>query len=55
VVRNYTNSLIVNDVVILPVFGIPYDAAAISIYEGLFPWNTIWSVNAEAIIETGRA
>jgi agmatine deiminase len=55
VVRTYTNSLIVNDEVILPVYNIPYDDTAISIYQSLLPGKTIHSVDARVIIESAGA
>jgi len=55
VVRTYTNSLVVNDVVMLPVFDIPYDAQAVAVYEALYPGRTIVPINAEVIIESGGA
>ena len=55
VVRTYTNSLIVNDDVILPVYNIPYDDTAISIYQSLLPGKTIHPIDARVIIESAGA
>ena len=55
VVRTYTNSLIVNDEVILPTYGIGYDASAVALHEALLPGKTIHSVDAQVIIESGGA
>ncbi len=53
VVRTYTNSLIVNNVVIVPVYGIDSDETALALYAANFPGKTIYPVNAERIIESG--
>ncbi len=55
VVRTYTNAMMANDTVILPVYDIPYDATAVSIFETLLPGRTIIPVNAEVIIESAGA
>ncbi len=55
VVRTYTNSLIVNNVVLLPTYNIPQDQDAITLYERVFPGKTIYPINAEVIIESGGA
>lgn len=55
VVRTYTNSLIVNNAVIVPVYGIPEDEQALAVYRELFPSKTIVPLNAEAIIPSGGA
>ncbi len=55
IVRTYTNSLLVNDVVLLPVYGIPNDTEAVSIYEREFPDREIIPINAESIIRYAGA
>lgn len=55
VVRTYTNSLVVNDSVIVPVYDIPEDQEALGVYEELFPDKTIVPINAEEIIPAGGA
>lgn len=55
VVRTYTNSLVVNDSVILPVYGLPYDAQAVALYESLYPGKRVYPINADVIIESGGA
>jgi agmatine deiminase len=55
VVRTYTNSLIVNDRVIVPVYGIADDAAALALYATLFPGKTIVPLNARQIITSAGA
>ncbi len=55
VVRTYTNSLIVNNVVIVPVYGIPEDEQALAVYREVFPDKKIVPLNAEAIIPSGGA
>jgi agmatine deiminase len=55
VVRTYTNSLIVNDRVIVPVYGIPDDTDALALYATLFPGKVIVPVNANQIIPSAGA
>jgi agmatine/peptidylarginine deiminase len=55
VVRAYTNSLILNDHVIVPTFGIDDDADALAVYAGLFPGKTIVPLDANDIIEWSGA
>jgi len=55
VVRTYTNSLIVNDVVVLPVYNLPGDDEAIAIYESVLPEKTIYALDARDIIASGGA
>ena len=55
VIRTYTNSLIVNDRVIVPVYGIADDAAALAVYASVFPGKTIVPLNANDIIGSGGA
>jgi agmatine deiminase len=51
VVRTYTNSLIVNNRVIVPTYNIPDDAGALEIYRTLFPGKTIVPIDSRDIIE----
>jgi agmatine deiminase len=55
VVRTYTNGLIVNDRVIVPVYGIPDDAEALATYAALFPGKTLVPLNANDIIASAGA
>jgi len=55
VVRTYTNSLIVNDRVIVPVYGIPDDEGALAVYASLFPGKTIVPLDATGIITSAGA
>lgn len=55
VVRTYTNSLLANSVVILPVYDIDLDAEAIAIYQEVFPDRTIVPIDASSIIEAAGA
>ena len=55
VIRTYTNSIIVNDRVIVPVYGIADDAAALAVYASAFPGKTIVPLNANDIIGSGGA
>jgi agmatine deiminase len=55
VIRTYTNSLIVNDRVIVPVYGIADDAGALALYATLFPGKTIVPLNANGIITSAGA
>lgn len=55
VVRTYTNSLIVNDFVIIPVYGLPEDEEALRVYQEVFPDKTLVPLQAEDIIPSGGA
>lgn len=55
IVRTYTNSLIVNDRVIVPVYGIGDDNGALAVYEDVFPNKTIVPLDAGDIIASGGA
>jgi len=55
VVRTYTNSVIVNDQVLVPTYGIASDAQALAIYQQVFPDRNIISLNANQIIESAGA
>jgi agmatine deiminase len=48
---SYTNFLIGNQVVVVPVFSDPHDAEAIRILTGLFPERTVVGINARAMVE----
>lgn len=55
VVRTYTNSILVNDRVIVPTYGIADDAEALALYGQLFPGRTIVPLDANDIIESAGA
>ena len=55
VVRTYTNSLIVNDYVIVPVYGIPEDDEALAVYRDVLPGKTLVPLDAREIIPSGGA
>lgn len=55
VVRTYTNSLIVNDHVIVPTYGIADDGPALALYRQLFPGKTIVPLDARQIIPSAGA
>lgn len=55
VVRTYTNSLIVNDHVIVPTYGIDDDGPALALYRQLFPGKTIVPLDARQIITSAGA
>uniref|UniRef100_A0A832A5V7 Agmatine deiminase n=1 Tax=Desulfacinum infernum TaxID=35837 RepID=A0A832A5V7_9BACT len=55
VVRTYTNALMVNNHVIVPVYGIPEDEQALAVYREVLPGKTIVPLNAEEIIPSGGA
>jgi agmatine deiminase len=55
VVRTYTNSLIVNDHVIVPTYGIDDDGPALALYQQLFPGRTIVPLDARQIIPSAGA
>jgi agmatine deiminase len=55
VVRTYTNSQFANNTVVVPVYGLPTDETALSIYRSLMPGRTVIGVNANDIIESGGA
>ena len=48
--RTYTNSLIINDAVLVPIYGIPLDDIALKMYKDAMPGYTIYGFDAEAII-----
>jgi agmatine deiminase len=48
---SYTNFYIGNTVVIVPVFGDPHDAEALSILQGLFSGRKVVGINARALVE----
>ncbi|MEO1713273.1 MAG: agmatine deiminase family protein, partial [Bacteroidota bacterium] len=47
--RTYTNSLIMNDLVVLPSYGLALDQEAKAVYEELFPGRSIELVNASRL------
>jgi agmatine/peptidylarginine deiminase len=55
VVRTYTNGLMINDQVIVPVYGLPEDATAMNIFANALPGRTIVPINANDIIEQAGA
>lgn len=55
VIRTYTNGLVVNSSVIVPVYGIADDAAALALYQAIYPNKTIVALNATAIIASAGA
>jgi agmatine/peptidylarginine deiminase len=55
VVRSYTNSLIVNNKVLLPVYNIALDEIAIKVYQDALPGYTIYPIDCSDIIESGGA
>jgi agmatine deiminase len=55
VVRTYTNAIIVNDRVIVPVYGIADDAGALAVFASAFPGKTIVPLDANDIIASAGA
>lgn len=55
VVRTYTNSLIANSQVLVPVYNIPQDQEALAIYQNLMADRTIRPLDATGIISSGGA
>ncbi len=53
--RTYTNSLIVNKNVLMPVYGHSYDAVAESIYQAVLPDYNIYPFDCSGIIGSGGA
>lgn len=47
----YTNSLIVNDLVLVPVYGFDLDDEALQVYQDLMPDHTIIPIDSEFIIQ----
>jgi agmatine/peptidylarginine deiminase len=47
----YTNSLIINDLVLVPVYGFDSDAIALEIYQNLMPNHTIIGIDSSFIIQ----
>ncbi|MCF7912783.1 MAG: agmatine deiminase family protein [Candidatus Cloacimonetes bacterium] len=47
----YTNSLIINDIVLVPVYGFDSDAVALEVYESILPDHEIIGINSADIIE----
>ncbi|MBD3378385.1 T9SS type A sorting domain-containing protein [candidate division KSB1 bacterium] len=48
--RTYTNSIIINDLVLVPVFGLPEDAIALDIYRQAMPGYNIVGINCDELI-----
>lgn len=55
VVRTYTNSLMINNFVVVPVYGIPEDDAALAVYREVLPGKTLVPLDAREIIPSGGA
>lgn len=55
VIRTYTNSLIINDYVIVPVYGIAEDEQALAVYREVLPEKTLVPLDARDIIPSGGA
>jgi len=57
VFRSYTNGIVVNDLVLVPVYSLHADdeAEALSVFEVAFPGRTVVPVDSEDIIEWGGA
>jgi agmatine/peptidylarginine deiminase len=53
--RTYTNSLIINDKVLVPVYGAETDSAALAIYAALMPCHEIIGIDSEFIIQYAGA
>ena len=47
----YTNSLIINDIVLVPIYGFEMDAEALQVYEDLMPGYDIIGIDSAFIIE----
>jgi agmatine/peptidylarginine deiminase len=55
VTRTYTNSLIINDKVLVPVYGIDLDAEALWVYQSLLPQHEVIGIDSEQIIHRAGA
>jgi agmatine/peptidylarginine deiminase len=55
VVRSYTNSLTVDDMVLVPTYGISLDDSALAIYQDLYPSYDIVGLDCSSIIQSGGA
>lgn len=51
----YTNSLIANNTVLVPIYGFDTDAAALALYEELMPGYNVYGFNCNAIIPANGA
>ncbi len=51
--RTYTNSLIVNDTVLVPIYGLSYDTTALGIYQSALPGHEIVGIDTSAMVGTG--
>ncbi len=55
VYRTYTNSLIINNRVLLPIYNHPYDTTALRIYQQAMPAYKIETFDCSSIIQSGGA
>ncbi len=55
VVRTFTNSVIINNYVIVPVYGIAEDEQALAVYRAVLPEKTLVALDAREIIPSGGA
>ena len=53
--RTYTNSQFVNDTILVPIWGLAYDATALAIYEAAMPGYDIVGINVASMAGTGGA
>ena len=51
--RTYTNSLMVNDTVLVPTYGYSYDSTALGIYQSALPGHEIVGINSSSMVGTG--
>ncbi len=51
----YTNALILNDLVLVPIYGFDTDADALALYESLLPGKTVLGFDSNAIIPANGA
>jgi agmatine deiminase len=55
VVRTYTNSQMVSNVVVVPVYGLPSDEEALAVYRAALPGRLVVGIDANDIIVSGGA
>lgn len=53
--RTYTNSIIVNKTILVPIYGISTDATALNIYRNLMPGYNVVGINCDAMIHLAGA
>ena len=53
--RTYTNSLILNNTVLVPIYGLTTDNEALEIYRDAMPGYNVYGINCEAMIGDGGA